>query len=69
MNYKIGDKFKHKTLFADDKLTTIEAVNEQCKVDNICLINAAHNKKEGLDEGITRVNSLFETVRFLRRIK
>jgi uncharacterized HAD superfamily protein len=56
-------------LFADDKLSTIEAVNDQCKVDYVCLVNKSHNQKKKLDENIIRVNGLFEAVRFLKSLK
>jgi uncharacterized HAD superfamily protein len=56
----------HVIAFADDKLETIEKVNEKCRVDHIFLINMPHNQKEDLDPDIIRVESLFETIRHIK---
>lgn len=56
----------HISLFVDDKLQTIEEVNEKCRVDCVCLINKTHNQKEDLDVDIHRVNSLFECIRKMK---
>jgi uncharacterized HAD superfamily protein len=56
----------HISLFVDDKLDTIEVVSEKCRVDTICLINKGHNQKDNLDADIIRVDSLFESIRYLK---
>jgi uncharacterized HAD superfamily protein len=61
-------KTHHIRLFADDKLSTIKKVNEQCKIDYICLVNKAHNQEKNLDEDIIRVNSLFDCIKFLKNL-
>jgi len=55
-------------LFADDKLSTVEDVNENCKVDNTFLIDMKHNRDVELDEGIIRIENLFEAVRYLKDV-
>lgn len=55
-------------LFADDKLSTVESVNEQCRVNHNFLIDMKHNQTDELDENIKRISNLFESVRFLRDV-
>jgi len=55
-------------LFIDDKYKTVEAVNKYCKVKHTCIATMAHNEDIEEDEGITRVNNLFECVRYLRNL-
>lgn len=59
-------------LFADDKYETVLDVYENAKIHKngqVCLINKSHNQDKELDEGILRINTVFEAVRFLKKVK
>ena len=43
-------------LFADDKLSTAQAVASNCKVDRVYLVNRPHNKNMEAGEDVTRIN-------------
>lgn len=60
------NKKYHIRAFADDKLSTVEAVSEGCKVDQCFLIDMPHNQNCS-DEDIIRVDTLFEVVRYLKQ--
>lgn len=59
----------HIVLFADDKASTVQAVAEECTVDNIFLIEKPHNKNIECDESVMRVRDLLDTVRYLKECK
>ena len=56
-------------MFADDKASTIEDVYENCNVNNVVIITKPHNVDMEIDEDIIRVQSLFDSVRYLKEIK
>ena len=52
-------------VFADDKASTCESVKKKCDVDNVFIVNQAHNIDSELKEEVVRVTSLMEIVRHL----
>lgn len=62
---ELAKKYKIE-VFADDKPSTVEDVNSKCKVNNVYLVDMAHNRELEFDEDIKRINSLVEIVRDLK---
>ena len=54
--------------FADDKATTCETVNDNCKVQDTYLVNKGHNKEHEESDGITRIDNLLEVIRTLKKV-
>jgi uncharacterized HAD superfamily protein len=61
----------HIVMFADDKASTVKAVAENCKVDNVVLIDKAHNRSEEFDEDleIVRAADLMDCSKLIPSIK
>jgi hypothetical protein len=55
-------------MFIDDNANTVKIIYENCKVENVCIVEKAHNKNIELDENIIRVDSLFESIRYLKEV-
>ena len=62
---KLSKKY-HISLFADDKLETIQRVYTNCNVDTVCLIDRKHNRVEDLDPDIKRITNLLETLKYIK---
>lgn len=58
----------HIDAFVDDRSKNVLDVSQNCRIDQIFIINKAHNQ-DVIDEDIIRVNNLFETVRYLKEVK
>lgn len=57
-------------LFADDKLTTVESVSDNCRVKYNFLIDKPHNKCDNIDnDELIRIADLLEAVRYLKEVK
>lgn len=54
--------------FADDKASTVRDVFENTNVNEVYLIDQPHNRKEEIDEEITRLNRLFDIIHYLKII-
>jgi len=56
-------------MFADDKLATVNAIAENCRVKNVFLINKGHNKNYELeDEVVKRADDLMDCLKELKQI-
>jgi len=55
-------------LFADDKVDTVKAVFENCKVKHVFLVNQPHNQDAVIDEDIKRAHDLMDCLKELKRI-
>jgi hypothetical protein len=55
-------------MFVDDKLDTVKAVHEKCKVAQVCLMTKGHNQAAAIDDEIKRVSSLLESLRYLKKV-
>lgn len=53
-------------LFVDDKASTVEQVNEKCKVNNVYLINKSYNRDEEVDEDVIRIDNIMECLKKLK---
>lgn len=47
-------------IFCDDKLETVNKVRRDTKVPHVFLINTHANRNEDVEEGIIRINNIFE---------
>lgn len=55
-------------MFFDDKASTVIDVFENTNVNHVFLRNMPHNQAVEMDESITRVSGLFDTIRFLKDV-
>lgn len=55
-------------LFIDDNAQTIDAVAQLNKVEHICLLDKPHNRNFQIEDGIIRVESLFDSIRYLKEV-
>ena len=66
---KVINKLKSRyaiVAFADDKYSTVEVVKENCGLDYTFLVNKAHNQNINEKDGIIRIGTVLEMVRFLK---
>lgn len=54
------------SFFVDDKVETVNAVADSCKVNRVYLLNKPHNKEIEASEDIIRIDDLVETIRYLK---
>lgn len=54
--------------FADDKLETVQQVNEFCNVANLFLVERGHNLDHEVDEKVIRVKNILEMLRYLKKV-
>lgn len=52
--------------FADDKASTVESINNNCKVNKTYMVRAGHNADVEVDDDITVINSIFQILADLK---